>query len=191
MNLLPNMVLSPVDNRSLLIQHPVRVLTSHLISDSVTVIEVAPRESTKKRKFFTAPFKLKIAHIEAELETKVMRCQDSIKARPDVIASDEALNKKYKKFPCYSVKIRDFRFSVIQELAPTSHDYFLFLDSQSRNEIIEKYLINKDKANSQLLKRATQQIIFQFLAEGSKRESVTPYTSGKGARGVEREQKKS
>lgn len=190
MNLLPNMVLSPVDNRSLLIQHPVRVLTPNLISDLVTVIEVAPRESTKKRKFFTAPFKLKVGHIEAELEAKVMRCQDSIRARADVIATDEALNKKYKKFPCYSVKTRDFRFSVIQEMAPTSHDYFLFLDSQSRNEIIEKYLIDKDKANSQLFKRTTQQVIFQFLAEGSKRESVTPYTSGKGARGVERQQRK-
>ncbi len=189
MNLITNMALSSVDNRSLLIKRTVRILGLSLASDSITVIEIEPRDSND-RKYFTAPFHLKLSHVEAEIEALVLVAQQSIKARPDVLATDEALNKKYGKSPCYAVTIRNERFSSIEEIAPTSHDYHLFLDGQTRSELIDQYLISQAKPRSDALKRSAQQIIFQFLAEGSNKNSLTPFSAGKGKRGVERQQVK-
>ncbi len=187
MNLITNMALSSVDNRSLLIKRTVRILGLSLASDSITVIEIEPRDSNE-RKYFTAPFQLKLSHVEAEIEALVLVAQQNIKARPDVLATDEALNKKYGKSPCYAVTTRNKRYSIIKAIAPTSHDYHLFLDGQTRSELIDQYLLKQIHPSSNTLKRNAQQIIFQFLAEGSDKNSLTPFSSGKGVRGAERQQ---
>lgn len=188
MFILANMALSPVNNSSLLISKTVRVVLKFHDKDQLAVIEASPRISAG-RYYFTAPFFLKLSLIETELEANILSLHESgLKQRPDVIASDEALNKKYQKSPCKCVIKRNERFSVIQALVPNFEDYELFLEAEYRNRLIREYLKKNQKDPNSNARRSVEQLIFQFLAEGSTRNSLTPYLAMRGGRGKERQQ---
>lgn len=190
MNILTGMAITPVDGMSVLINTTVRVLRVNVYQDQLSVIEAAPRHRAG-RLYFTAPFHLKISQINKEISANTVRLlSKGVTSRSDVIASDDALNKKYNSTPCKCVQLRNARFSVISTLIPGPEDYSLLLDSQCRNELINKYLDTNQDDNKSINRQSVQQLIFQFLAEGSTRNSLTPYLALRGGRGKERVQSK-
>lgn len=187
MNILPGMVLSPIQNNSILVERVSRVLRVDTHADKVTIINIEP--TTKhSRKYFTGPKHLRLSQVLKEISCHGISLQTTgVKLRSDVLASDDALNAKYGMTPCASVKIRKERFAIIKSMVRNPCDYSQFCDDQIRNELIDKYC--KENLFSNSLKKKVQQIVFQFLAEGSTPNALTPFLALRGGRGKVRQQK--
>lgn len=187
MNILPGMALTPIENNSIMLEKISRVISVDSHANKITVIEAEPT-SKQLRKYFKCPRHFLLSSIIKEINCKAINLQpNGVRSRPDVLASDEALNAKYGKTPCSAVRTRQQRFEVINSLINNPINYSQFCDDQVRNELIEKYC--KENSLAEKAKRKIQQIVFQFLAEGSTRNALTPYSALKGGRGKERQQK--
>ncbi|MGZ8984453.1 MAG: hypothetical protein ACXW11_10945 [Methylotenera sp.] len=188
--ILPGMGLSPIDNQGVLINRTMRVLYVNIELNQLVAIAVEPK-SSKGRLYFTCP---KIFHHTEIVKLMEAHCLKllikGIKLRPDVLASDEALNKKYKSDPCKAVLKRQQRYKLIESLVQNIDDHPLLFDQQTREEMIDKHITTLKKTTNQILsKRQIQQTIFQFFAEGASSNALTPYFSKRGGRGKERLQK--
>ena len=190
MIILPGMGLNPIDSQGLLINRAMRILYVNIELNQLVALAVEPK-SSKGRLYFTSP---KIFHyneivnlIEAHSLNLLIK---GIRLRPDVLASDEALNKKYKANPCKAVLKRKQRYKLIKSLVQNIGDHALLFDKQTRDEILDKHIAELDETtNISVSKKYIQQLIYQFFAEGATQNALTPYFAKRGGRGKERVQK--
>ena len=187
--ILPGMGLSSIDNQGLLIYRTMRILYVNTELNKLVAIAVEPK-SSKGRLYFTSPKIFHYTEIVKLIEAHCLKLLfKGIKPRPDVLASDEALNKKYKSDPCKAVLKRQERYKLIESLVINIDDHPLLFDQQIREEMIDKHITTLEKTTNQiLLKRQIQQIIYQFFAEGASSNALTPYFAKRGGRGKERVQ---
>lgn len=188
--ILSGMGLSPIDNQCVLIDRTMRVLYVNIKFNQLVAIAVEPK-SSKGRLYFTSP---KIFHYNEIVKLIEAHCLKllikGIKLRPDVLASDDALNKKYKANPCKAVLKRQQRYKLIESLVQNIGDRALLFDEQTRDEIIDKHITELEESrNTSVSKKYIQQLIYQFFAEGASSNALTPYFAKRGGRGKERVQK--
>lgn len=185
--ILSGMALSPIDNQCVLINRPMRVLYVNEKLNQLVAIAVEPK-SSGGRLYFTSPKIFHYNEIVKLIETLNVRLiTQGIRPRPDVLASDEALNKKYKADPCKAVIKRKERYELIKDLVQNMNDYYLLFDPQTREELIDKHIAELQKTTSeQVSKKSIQQLIYQFFAEGASINALTPFFANRGGRGKER-----
>lgn len=189
MIILPGMGLSPIENQGLLINRKMRVLYVNTRLNQLVAIAVEPK-SSKKKLYFTCP---KIFHLTEIIKLIEVHClkllTEGIKLRPDVLATDDALNKKYKAYPCKAVLIRQRNYKLIESLVQNTENQTLLFDQKTRVGKIDEHIIELGiSTNLTSLKRQLQQKIFQFFAEGASPNALTPYLANRGGRGKERVQ---
>ncbi|HYN53814.1 MAG TPA: hypothetical protein VES38_03835, partial [Methylotenera sp.] len=190
MVILPGMGLSQINSQGLLINRTMRILYVNIELNQLVAIAVEPK-SSKGRLYFTCPKIFRHTEIVKLIEAHCLKLLiTGIKLRPDVLASDEALNKKYKSDPCKAVLKRQERYKLIESLVQNIDDHPLLFDPQTREEIIDKHISTLEITTNQiLLKRQIRQTIFQFFAEGASLNALTPFFATRGGRGKERLQK--
>jgi len=187
---LSGMGLSPIDNQGVLIDRTMRVLYVNIKFNQLVAIAVEPK-SSNGRLYFTSP---KLFHYDEIVKLIEAHCLNllikGIRLRPDVLASDQALNKKYKADPCKAVLKRQQRYKLIESLVENIGDHALLFDEQTRDEMIDKHISElEESGNISVLKKYIQQLFYQFFAEGSSSNALTPYFATRGGRGKERLQK--
>lgn len=189
MTILPGMGLSPIDNQGLLINRTMRVLYANVHLNKLIAIEIEPK-SSKGRLYFTCPKMFLFTDVVQEIKAHSIKLLlEGIKLRPDVLASDEALNKKYRANPCKAVLKRKERYKLIESLVHNIEDQPLLFDHQTREELVDEIIKTIVGASSKkLLKKHIQQLIYQFFAEGATLNALTPYFASRGGRGKERVQ---
>lgn len=188
MNIFPGMAIKPIDNLSMLISNTCRILKVDRGNDKLIITSMEPQRSNRNY-YFTAPRQVKLSLVEQEISSStypaIVLLNEGIRSRPDVIASDDALNAKYKANPCDAVVKRAERFAIIEALIPDGYTHEALLDCDLRTEFVLAYLLRAGPVkNLTVLKKITMRYIFQFLAEGSTRNALTPYLHTKGGRGI-------
>lgn len=190
MNILPGMAIKPIDNLSDLISSTCRVLKVDKGNDKLIITNVEPHRSNRNY-YFTAPKQIRLSLVEEEITSKtspaIVLLKEGIRSRPDVVASDDALNAKYRECPCEAVMMRTERFAIIEALIPDGYTHAVLLDSELRNQMVTEYLLrNGPIQNLNSARKTIFRYVFQYLAEGSTRNALTPYQHTKGGRGITR-----
>lgn len=199
--ILAGMGLSPIDNHGVLINRTMRILYVNAKLNQLVGIAAEPK-SSKGRLYFTSPKIFQYNEIVVLIESLNLRLTTKgIKPRPDVLASDDALNKKYNAETCKAVLKRKERYKLIEALVQNTDEHYLLFDPQTREEIIDKHIAElqetsdrhiaetKKSKEQQVLKKTIQQLIYQFFAEGSSINALTPFYANRGGRGKVRVQK--
>lgn len=171
----------------------VRVLYVNKGKDLVLVIPIQPKRSGT-RLYYVAPRPISLEKIKEEALTRMLRIlQNGVTPRPDVLATDEELDKKYLRSG-QTISIprekRAQRYALIKPLVDNHEDRVLLLDPQVRRELIVKRAkeVYGDSLNERSIKEISE-ILYQYFAEGSTPGAVTPLSAGQGGRGKERKQK--
>ncbi|MFD0929124.1 hypothetical protein ACFQ1T_04950 [Methylophilus glucosoxydans] len=190
-NIFPGMAISPVNQSSKLIKGLMRILMLNLESGTVICIQATPQQR-HNRNYYLQPIIITVAAINDEIDQNNIALHHlGIKSRADVLLSDEELDRKYGSSPCPAVVARRERLVILNALVPEGMDYSVLLDPQLRNEIVANYLTKHGKTqNQKQAKAAVVQLIYQFFAEGSTPNALTPYFSQRGGRGKEKKQTK-
>ncbi|PPD11102.1 MAG: hypothetical protein CTY26_10510 [Methylophilus sp.] len=168
-----------------------RILKVNLELGQVLCIRAEPQHK-QGRKYYLCPKVFELAAIERGIDQKTLSLHHlGIKSRTDVLLSDYELDNKYGSSPCPAVVTRRERMVILNSLVPEGMDYSVLLDPQLRNENVANYLTKQGKTQDlKQAKAAIAQLIFQFFAEGSTSNALTPYFSERGGRGKEKKQAK-
>jgi len=178
----------------------VRVL--HVHNDHLTVIKIHPQQSTSKvkgetktRQYFSAPFNIDLNKVKDEIKGHhLVLHKNGVTPRPDELATDEELDRKYLR-PGQTISSarqkRNERFELIKPLVQNVEDQVLLLDPQIRQEKIAVLAIELDNKtiSFERLKKQISETLYQFFAGGCCIGALTPFSASQGGRGKEREQK--
>lgn len=190
-NIYSGMGISPVNQSCPLIKGLMRILKVNLELGQVLCIRAEPQHK-QGRKYYLCPQVFELAAIERGIDQHTLSLhRHGIKSRTDVLLSDDELDRKYGSSPCPAVVTRRERLDILNALIPEGGDYSVLLDHQLRNENIANYLTEQGKTQDlKQAKAAIVQLIYQFFAEGSTPNALTPYFSERGGRGKEKKQTK-
>lgn len=198
-NLIPGMAIQPRDNCKI-VSDLLRVL--HVHNDHVTVIKINPQQSQSKvngqiktRQYFSAPFTIDLNKVKDEIKNhNLVLHKNGITPRPDVLASDEELDRKYlRQGQAISSprQKRNERFELIKSLVEDTEDQVLLFDPQIRQEkiaVLAKELHNKT-ISFERQKKQISETLNQFFAGGGCIGALTPLSASQGGPGKERKQK--
>lgn len=182
-------------NNSKILNGLFRVLLINEINDQVVVIAALPKRS-KGRLYFVGPKIVSLNSLDEEIsQLKLHILTGGITPRPDVLASDDELDKKYfRKGQTISKAraLRDRKYALIAPLVENIEHRVLLFDNQVRAELILKRAneVKSDKCSLARTIKNIGELLNQFLAEGSTKAALTPYFASKGGRGKERIQKR-
>jgi hypothetical protein len=198
-NIIPGMAIQPSE-KSEVLSDLVRVL--HVHNEQVTVIKINPQHSQSKvngqiktRHYFSAPFTIDLNKVKDEIQNhNLVVHRNGVTPRPDVLASDEELDRKYLR-PGQSISSprqkRHARYELIKPLVEIIEDQVLLFDHQVRNEKIAGLANQLDKKSItfERQKKEISETLNQFFAGGGCIGALTPFCASQGGRGKEREQK--
>lgn len=198
-NLIPGMVIQPREH-SKLIDDLVRVL--HVKNDQLTLIKITPKQCQSKvngqiktRQYFSAPFAIDLNKVKDQIQNHhLVIHKNGVTPRPDVLASDEELDRKYLR-PGQLISSprqkRHARYELIKPLVEIVEDQVLLFDHQVRNEKIATLAkeLDNNTVSFERLKKQISETLFQYFAEGGCIGALTPFSSSQGGRGQERKQK--
>ncbi len=198
-NLIPGMAIQPRE-KSEILADLVRVL--HVHNDLATVIKINPQQSQSKvngqiktRQYFATPFTIDLNKVKNEIQNHhLVIHKNGISPRPDELATDEELDRKYlRQGQTISSprQKRHERFDLIKPLVQNIEDQVLLLDPQIRQEKIAalaKELDNKTISFDRQKKQISE-TLNQFFAGGGCIGALTPFSASQGGRGKERQQK--
>lgn len=190
-NILAGMAIKPREE-DCLFNNLVRVL--HVENQHAVVINIKPSRS-KNRLYFTAPSILNLSAIRDQIALKkLILLETGVRSRPDVLATDEELDKKYLR-PGQTVSAsrqkRHERYELIKPLVENHENRVLLFDPQIRHEKVEahaKTIENKESSFQRLVKKISE-TLYQFFAEGSTVSALTPYSATQGGRGKAKNQR--
>lgn len=188
--ILPGMVIEAKPNSEIL-EGLVRVL--YVKQDLLFVIPIQPKRSGT-RLYYVGPRPISLKKINQEVSKHILRIlQNGVTPRPDVLATDEELDKKYlRSGKTISIprEKRAQRYALIKPLIENHEDRVLLLDPQVRRELIRKRAkeVDGDSINERRVKEISE-ILNQYFAEGGTPGAVTPLSASQGGRGKERMQK--
>lgn len=198
-NIIPGMAIQPLEN-SKLIDDLVRVL--HVKNDLITLIKINPQKfnskvngQTKTRQYFSAPFTINLNKVKGEIKNhNLVIHTNGISPRPDELATDEELDRKYLRdgqIISSPRQKRHERFNLINALVQNVEDQVLLFDPQIRQEKIvalAKQIDNK-LVSFEREKKKISETLNQFFAGGGCIGALTPFSAAQGGRGKERQQK--
>lgn len=159
-------------------------------SDCVLLIAVEPIRS-HGRIYFHGPVALKLSVIQKDLATHRARILTEVTQRPDAVAADDDLDRKYKRRGQEKSRTRqkrEERWAILKPLVGTYDDRILILDRQIRHEKIAARAteIATDRRSLARTKRLIADLLNQYWAGGSTKGALTPFADAHGARGRER-----
>jgi hypothetical protein len=164
-------------------------------NNKLVFIAATPKRS-KGRLYFVGPKIIDLDSIRQEISKhKINLLIEGITLRPDVLATDDELDKKYKPAQSRTSKAREqrnYRYSMIEPLVNNIENRILLFDNQVRSELILKRAleIKSDSCSLARTIKKIKELLNQFFAEGSTRYALTPYVAAQGGRGKERNQKR-
>lgn len=163
--------------------------------DRIVMIAVEPVTS-HRRKYFQGPITLHLSAVQSELARNHCRIvEGGVAPRPDAVATDEELDRKYwrsRQVKSGTRIKREERWALIEPLVRTYDDRVLLLDPQIRGERIAARAADLSSNNNPLksLIRRINFLLNQYWAGGSTRGALTPFDDARGGRGTERKQRK-
>lgn len=170
-----------------------RVLYTNVALDRIIYIRATPKQSSG-RLYFSNPRVEKLSWLMSpEISEQYQFLSGGLPLRPDVTATPEELDKKYLRrgqqhsFPRTE---RECRYRLIEPLISGADpdDKLLLFDPTIRRERIERLArdIAKSTKDFNRIRRRITDTLNQYWAEGSRKGSVTPFTSKCGGRGKEK-----
>lgn len=190
----PGQCIKPVKTNPLFAR-TVRVLLVNKDRNKIVVIEIEPRRS-KSRLYFCGPRIEELSDVQKQLKQRNLHLLiHGVQPRPDVMATDEDLDRKYLRKEeeiSQTLANRHSKYSLIEPLVRSTEDIELLFDTQVRREKIQfraKELFDRSCSWERLLKKITE-TLNQFFAEGSTPGAVTPFSAAQGGRGKQRTQKR-
>ncbi len=198
-NILPGMAIQAKKGSEFL-DCLVRILYINNNDNQIIVIPVLPKRSGSKksnmRLYFLGPKVLPLDQINQEIsQHKLHLLPKGVKARADVLATDDELDKKYlRKGQSISVprKKRAERYAIIKPLVSDRGNVTLLFDPQVRSDLITKRAdeLKNDQCSLERTIKEISEILYQYFAEGSTIGAVTPFSGNQGGRGKEKSTKK-
>lgn len=191
---LPGQVIEP-RNAGAAITATSRVLYVDELTDRIVCIPVEPKQS-KGRKYFTGPQIQKLSQLQKELDKNDLHLlRTGVAPRPDVAATANDLDKKYRRHGEPISKIRrerEVRYEIIRPLVHDRDGHVLLFDPQVRHERIlaRANEIHDGKCSLERTAKRVTELINQYFAEGATEGAVTPFSGAKGGRGKERSQRR-
>lgn len=171
-----------------------RVLHVDEAANKIIIIPVEPRKSAG-RVYFVGPNIVELSTVMSELGGMILSIlPGTAMSRADAEADDADLDKKYLRkgqAVSYPRQMRKKRWEIIKPLVEKIDERKLLLDPQIRKEKIDARAAELANGHCSLsrTRKMISEIVYQFLAGGSEKGALTPFTSTKGCRGKERVQK--
>lgn len=191
-------------HESACLERTCRVLDVHEGLNRIVVIPVEPRkkqwpkEDEKKngRIYFLGPRIVELERVLDDLDQQRLEIiEGGVSPRPDAAATEEELDKKYKrKKEEISIprRQRKERYELIKPLVEDPEDMKLLFEPQIRLESVTQHAknINDGKTSIARTIKMINELLNQYWAGGSTPGALTPFSAAKGGRGKERTQRK-
>lgn len=189
--LIPGMVLKPLDE-SAPISGLHRVLYAQESSDYIVLIALAPRRVNKRTYFLgyvTFSYRIILRWVDANAPLIAVT---TVAPRPDYLASDEDLDKAYRRKgqeKSATRREREKRWALIAPLVSGVDKTLLFDREMLRDQIRRRAeQLSGDAKDIARCSRRIQDYLNQYWAGGSTDRALTPYFGACGHRGAPREQ---
>lgn len=198
--LTPGTVLAPLEesNPTSKIREACRILAVDRSADAAVVIPVEPKRYTDKkgtdsRLFFRAPRKSKIRLIEADLlASPPLLRQVPVTARRINLLTDEEIVKRFpskvEEAGSSLIRVRDQKWGLISDLVQTE-DLVDLLDVEVRDKKILNHIkiaLDVETCNVERTCAAILRALFQYRAQGSTKNGLTPFYHNCGNKGHKR-----
>lgn len=190
--IIPGMAIE-VKSSSDLLDSMVRVLHINTNENMALVIPILPKISCK-RLYFVGPTTVCLDQLNQEVcEHKLRILKKGVTPRPDVLATDDELDKKYLRSGQKISIPRDKRakrYALIKPLVENHEDRVLLFDPQVRQDLIIKRAneIHNNSCSKERTVKKLAEILYQYFAEGSTKNALTPLSATQGGRGKEKKQ---
>ncbi len=192
---IPGEIIAPTVKRSIL-PRTMRVLQVHEgETDQILLIAIEPVTS-HGRKYFQGPIARPLSGVQEDLARSRCRIiEGGVAPRPDATATDEELDRKYRRRgqeKSGTRKKREERWALIEPLVQTYDDRILLLDPEIRaTKIADRATkLSPGSKPAKCLIRRINFLLNQYWAGGSTKGALTPYDDARGARGQERKQRR-